>query len=179
MSTIKKEPKSHFIKLLGKEDFNVFKPVGLSFLEAEFFRMEAHNHDGPYNFSLVVYDVEEYNQDEYCEGQLEGNAIACDGDHFSENGSGELRIILKPENVHWLRFFVSPFRFQAISHFEFYEPSGNLLKRIEGRSGWVDYKVPLQDMKTARIARVSIYFKIDFRAVVVDSFELGQWEQYP
>jgi hypothetical protein len=179
MTANKEASKSHYMKLIGKEDFNASEPVhAVDFLETEYFRMEAHNLKGKYNFAVASYDVEAYDKEEYIEGQLEGNAIACDGDHFSEDDPGELRVILKPDNVHWLRFYVSPFRFQTISHFEFYEPAGNLLKRIEGRSGWVDFKIPLQDMNSASIARVSIFFTITFRSPVMDTFELGQWTEY-
>ena len=140
--------------------------------------MEAHNLNGDHNFGLKSFDTTEFNENEYIEGQLEGNAIVCTGDHYSEGNSAELRVFLKPENVHRIRFAVSPFRYQNISHFEFYEPSGNLLKRIDVRAGWIDFEVPFQDSKNVSIARVSVYFKIDFGSPVVDSFEMWHWTPY-
>lgn len=178
MSSIDKaESDTHYLKLIGKEDFNSVKrlPQGYASLDLEYFRMETHNLDGGYDIGLASYNTNEHL---YVEGQFEGNVIACDGDHFSEGSSGELRIFFKPENVHRVRFAVSPFSCRNISYFEFYGPSGNSLKRIEARSGWINFEVPFQDSKNVSIARVSVYFFVDFGSPVVDSFEMWQWKPY-
>lgn len=183
MSNVDKvESETHYLKLIGKEDFNSLKPARNGFtLDLDYFVMEAHNHSNPnenYKFLLESYNVTEFSEDRYVEGQLEGIAIACRGSNENESESGELRVLLKSENVHRLRFAVSPFTNHYIDHFEFYDPSGKLLGSIEGRDGWIDFQVPFEDSMSASISQMSIFFEIYFGSTVVDSFELWQWTPY-
>lgn len=168
----------YYLSLIGKEDFNSVDPDSgyFSALELEHFHLQVLNLETEYANGMYVISAD--SEPHYVEGQIEGSAITCDSDHYNEGRRGELRIVLKHKDVHRFRFAIASSHFANVSHIEFYEPSGNVMKRFEGRGGWVDFQVPFADKNSASIARASVYFTIDYGSPVVDSFELWRWEPF-
>lgn len=167
----------YFLKLIAKEDFNGVKPDSperFSSLDLEHFSLQTLGGENVASMSTILFESDQ----RYVEGHFEGTGIQCSGDHQNENDSAELRIVLKPEKVHRLRFALDVFATQNVSHIEFYEPSGNVLKRFENKLGWIDYQVPLLDKEIASIARVSIYYRVYFGTPYIDSFELWRWQSF-
>jgi hypothetical protein len=171
----------YYLNLIGKEDFNNVRPRldGIpTKLELTYCTMEALSLvENGYGFVLKSVNLNVGDR-QYVEGQIEGNAIRCSGSHFSEGEKGELRILLKSEKVHRVRFAVDAFYHVGISEYKYFDKAGKELGSISSRGGWIDFQLSLAESEQTSIAYVSVFLTVDIVGPLVDSLEMWRWTAY-